>query len=187
VATTRRHRFVRDQRELDEVLASARQMICPHCHRVGMLIGHGLLMGYAEHSSDRVVRGRRFLCSKRFCRSGCGRTFSMRIASVIANFTVRTCTLSRMLLAVVGGLCLKAAWERNVSSGLALRSGYRLWRRLQLAQSHLRSALCTLGPPPSCSHSQPLAQLAVHLQQTLGSTDCLFAAFQLTLQRPLFG
>jgi hypothetical protein len=152
-----------------------------------MLIGHGLLMGYAELGSDRVVRGRRLLCSKRGRRSGCGRTFSARIASVIAGFTVRTCTLSRLLLAVVGGSCLKAAWDKSVASGLTLRSGYRLWRRLQLAQSHLRSALCSLGPPPSCPNTQPLAQLASHLQQTLSSMDCLFAAFQLTLQRHVFG
>ena len=152
-----------------------------------MLIGHGLLIGYAELGSERVVRGRRLLCSQRGRRSGCGRTFSLRIASVIAGFTVRTGTLSRLLLAVVGGSCIKAAWEHHVSSGLTLGSGYRLWRRLVLAQSHLRSALCRLGPPPSCAHSQPLAQLASHLQQTLGSTACLFAAFQLTLQRPLFG
>jgi len=143
-------------------------------------------MGYAEHDSSFVVRGRRFLCSRRFRRSGCGRTFCIRIASVVADFTVRTCTLSRMLLAVVSGLCVKAAWEQRALSALSLRSGYRLWRRIIVSQSHLRAGLCTLSRPPPCNDDRPVAQLLAHLQHALGPVDCLFANFQLTLQRHLF-
>jgi hypothetical protein len=183
----RLQRFVRNLHELDGVLARAKQMPCPYCRRSGMVIGHGLLVGYSEHSSDQVVRGRRFVCSRRFRRAGCGRTFSVLIASVIARFTVRTGTLSRLLIAIVGGLCPKAAWERHAASGLSLRSGYRLWRRILHAQSHLRTTLCTACPPPSCTDPRPPAQFLAHMQRALGPAECLFAAFQLAFQRHLFG
>ena len=113
-------RFVGDRHDLDAVLAGARQIACPHCRRVGTVVGHGLLVGYAEHGSERVVRGRRLLCSRRFRRSGCGRTFSVLLATVLAGFTVRTRPLSQLLEWVVGGLCRKAAWQR-ASSHLTLR------------------------------------------------------------------
>lgn len=179
--------FVLDLHALDESLTDAKMNPCPHCHRAGMVIGHGLLVGYAEFSSDRVTRGRRFLCSNRFRRSGCGRTFSVWLSTVLAGFTVRTPTMSRMFHAVIGGLCIKAAWEKDALSGLTPHSGYRLWHRLLVAQSRLRSMLCDRAPPPPCNNTQPLAQLLSHLQQVLGPTDCLFAGFQLTFQRHLLG
>ena len=161
-------------------------MACPHCHRIGMVVGHGLLFGYAEHGSSRVVRGRRFFCSHRFRRSGCGKTFCVRLASMIAGFSVRTSALSQTLIAVVGGLCLKTAWE-SASSGLSLRSGYRLWHHLIQSQSHLRTRLCACGPPPFCDDSRSYAELLAHLQRALGQGSyCLFADSQLTLQTHLF-
>ena len=184
---TSRQSIAVDLPALDEALLHAKRMSCRRCGRTGMVIGHGFLMGYAEHGSERVVRGRRFVCSKRFRRSGCGRTFSVRIATVIAGFSVRTCTLSRMLLAVVSGICRKAAWERQGPRGLCLRSGYRLWRALLAAQSHLRTTLCARCPPPSCSDRRPLVQLLDHLRCVLGSTQCVLASFQHTFQRHLFG
>lgn len=185
--------FVRDRQTLDQLLARANQTACPLCRRVGTLVGHGLLMGYGESGSGREVRGRRFLCSARFRRSGCGRTFSILIASVIAGFTVRTPTLSALLDAVVGGITRKAAWERVQSvvserPRLSLRSGYRLWDRLVAAQSSIRTALCELALPPPASDERPIAHTLAHLRHALTApTGCLLAAFQLTLQRTVFG
>lgn len=185
-------RFVRDRQALDELLVEAKQFACPQCHRVGMLVGHGLLTGYRERGSGLEVRGRRLLCSSRFRRSGCGRTFSVLIANVVAGFTVRTSTLLAFLQSVVEGFTRKAAWERlhNLASelpALSLRSGYRLWNRLVTAQSSLRTALCSLAPPPATSDARPVAHTLAHLRHALAPTGCLLAAFQLTLQRAVFG
>jgi hypothetical protein len=179
-------RFVRDRQALDETLAEAKQISCPHCHRTGMLVGHGLLMGYAERSSDREVRGRRLLCSGRLRRSGCGRTFSVLIATVIAGFAVRTRILSRLLEAVVGGSCRKAAWEQ-IGTGLSLRSGYRLWARLMGAQSRVRTMLCAIGPPPAIIDARPVAQMLAHLRHALAPSECVLGSLQLALQRDVFG
>lgn len=181
------HSFVRDLDALDEALLNAKLTPCPHCRRTGMLIGHGMLWGYAERACETVVRGRRLVCSKRGRRMGCGRTFSVRISSVIARFTVRTHTLSRMLTAVVKGSSLKAFWERELPFGLCLRSGYRLWHRLLAAHSLLRTALHSKAPVPPTDDSRPFAQLLAHLHSVLGTSDCVLGAFQYEFQRGLFG
>lgn len=181
-----RLRFVAGVEELDEVLRGAKQRACPHCGRTGTLIGHGLLFGYAEQGSERVVRGRRLLCSSRHRRTGCDRTWSVRIANVIAGFSVRAAALSNLLSAVVQGVGRKATWAAQ-APGLSTRSGYRLWRRLLAAQSHLRTALCSLCPPPPSQDPRPIAQLLAHLEHALGTVHCVLASFQLTLQRSVFG
>lgn len=178
-------RFVRDRQALNDVLAEAKQISCPHCHRMGMVVGHGRLMGYAEHTSEQEIRGRRLLCSRRSRRSGCGRTFSVLMATMVAGFTVRTHSLSRLLERVVAGLCRKAAWEQSGAS-LTLRSGYRLWARLVNAQSRVRTKLCAMMPPPACTDERPVAQMLAHLRQALGPSECVFAAFQLAFQCGVF-
>lgn len=157
-----------------------------------MLVGHGLLTGYAEHGNNREIRGRRFLCSSRFRRSGCGRTSSVLIATIVAGFTVRTPTIARLLEAVVGGLTRKAAWERAPASasdapGLSLRSGYRIWGRLIAAQSRIRTALCGRTLPPATADPRPIAQMLAHLRHAFGGAGCVFAGFQLAFQQGVFG
>jgi hypothetical protein len=98
-------RFVRDGAALVEVLLGLKLAGCPQCRRSRTLIGHGLLRGYAEHSSEVVVRGRRVLCSNRGQRPGCGRTFSVLLSTVVASFVVRTLTLYRFAKAVLGNRC----------------------------------------------------------------------------------
>jgi transposase-like protein len=184
-------RFVPDQRALDELLTGKKQMACPHCHRQGTLVGHGVLTGYAERGSERVLRGRRLLCSARYSARGCGRTFSVLLATVLARFTARTETIAALLHAVVGGQSRKAAWENAQSTGsdapgLSLRSGYRLWDRLLGAQSRIRAALFARTPPPESSDPRPIAQMLAHLRHALGDRSCVLASFQLVLQRGLF-
>lgn len=181
-------RFVRDLSALDELVRRAKQMACPRCHRTGMRIGHGRLTGNAERGNAHEIRGRRLLCSARFRRPGCGRTYSVLIATVIAHFTVRTPTVSAFLQAVVGGLSRKAAWQSaGGPPGLSLRSGYQLWHRLRTAQSHIRTALCSLVPPPATTDGRPIAQMLAHLRHALDAAGCVLAAFQLALQRGVLG
>jgi hypothetical protein len=151
------------------------------------LIGHGFLHGYAERSSGEVVRGRRFFCSNRALRWGCGRTFSVALMSVLLGFVVRTFTLFRFAQAVLGGLTRRAAWLCEASGAFALSSGYRLWRRLQSAQGALRSRLSREASEPLCAAREPLAQLLAHFAVVLddGEPD-LFATYQAHAQCALF-
>lgn len=182
----RPQRYVRDLHALDEARAQAKLTACPHCGRVGTLIGHGKLVGYEERSSARVVRGQRLFCSNRRRRPGCGHTLSVLLSTTIKHFIARTPTLSRMLERVAMGSSPKAAWEHD-AIGAPLRTGHRLWRRLALAQSHLRSTLSERCSAPACDDANPLVQTLAHLRAAIGKTDCVLASFQVTFQRCVFG
>ena len=180
--------FAQDEVALDAVLQGIKLAACPHCHRTGTLIGHGFLRGYAERSSERVVRGRRFFCSNRGGRPGCGQTFSVKLATVLAGFVVRTLTLWCFANAVLGGLTRRSAWLCEVGGSFALSSGYRLWRRLRGAQSALRTRLSREAPAPPSTAREPLAQLCAHLRVVLGADQAeLFSAFQISLQHSVLG
>lgn len=155
-----------------------------------MLVGHGFLRGYAERGSEIVVRGRRFFCSNRGRRAGCGRTFSVLLSSVMWGFIVRTLTLFGFVQAVLSGMSRRAAWLGEVAGAFSLSSGYRLYRRLEGAQVALRSWLSRTAPAPACASHEPLAALLAHLGASLPRADDdeagnPFATFQLRTGRAL--
>lgn len=162
---------------------------CPHCHRTGALIGHGFLRGYAERGSDVEVRGRRFFCSDRGRRTGCGRTTSTKLRTVLSGYVVRTLTLWCFVQAVLDGFTRRAAWLREACGVPSLSSVYRLWRRLCEAQTSLRTRLCREARPPPSTACEPLAQLFAHAAVMVGSDACggdLLAALQGGLGQGLF-
>lgn len=178
---------MRDEAALDDALRGAKLVACPHCRRVGSLIGHGLLRGYAERSSERVVRGRRFFCSNRTRRPGCGRTFSVKLAAVLTGFVLGTLALWHFVRAVLGGLTRRAAWLREGGSAATQSSGYRSWRRMCAAVSALRVRLSREAPAPASTARDPLMQLAEHLAVVVGAGESdPLAAYQRRMQRGVF-
>lgn len=178
--------MVRDVAELETLRLRAKLTACPHCGQIGTLNAHGFLRGYAVDGASRVVRGGRFYCSERFRRPGCGRTFSLLLARFLGGFMVVTATLWSFVSGVLGGLCRKVAWEKAGSS-FSRSTGYRLWRRLQLAQVNMRSCLSLVSPAPACADREPLAQLVLHIREVVPRNECEFAAFQYRFQRHLLG
>ena len=178
-------RFVSSVGQLDECLRSAKLRRCPHCKRSGTLIGHGYLRGYAERSTELVVRGRRLFCSDRFLGRGCGRTVAILLDHLLPRHTVCTTTLLDFVKAIVGGASRRAAWQTASSKALGLTSGYRLWRRLQLAQSYLRTKLSSVTDPTESAATEPFVQLLEHIQTTFAVERCPFSSFQSRLQSPL--
>lgn len=155
-------RFVSGQVVPEPVELGVKLWACPHCRQMGTLIGHGLVRGYTDCGPAQTVRGRRLFCSNRHRRRGCGRTFPVRLASVLAGFVIRTLTLFCFVEKVLSGMTRKAAWQATTRGALSLTSGYRLWRRLMREQSALRVQLCRESAPPACSHPEPLAVLLAH-------------------------
>ena len=149
-----------------------------------MLVGHGRLVGYGEASSDRQVRGLRLLCSNRHRRLGCGRTFSVWLASVVPHRIVGASTIFVFLAALATGQGAASAWRS--ASSMTLRTGYRIKARLAVAGPAIRTALLARAPPPASASASPDAQLVAHLHAALGPLDS-FAPYQLVLQRALFG
>lgn len=182
-----RLRFVRNREELAEELLVAKQRRCPHCGRLGTINGHGFLRGYSEDGVAGSLRGRRFYCSNRGRRPGCGRTFSVLMHQCLAGFLVRTPTLACFVLAVVAGGALCVAWTRAAQGRFSRSSGYRLWARFCGAVSHLRSALFGRGAPKDSAHESAVGQLLSELSRWApDAAGDVLAGFQSSFQRRLF-
>ena len=177
--------FAVDEADLDAQRLTLKSVQCPHCRQFGYLIGHGFLRGYSESGEHRVIRGRRFFCSNRYRRSGCGLTFSILLAQFLRRFVVGASTLLRFVEGVAGGGSRTAAWT-DATNSFSWRSAYRVWLRFCHAQSHIKTRLCrVVTAPPSSSSRSPIAQLLSHLQAVLPVTACVFAGFQYRCQTGL--
>ena len=170
---------------MEEYRRRVKLLACPHCRRVGTLNAHGFLMGYAEREQHRIVRGRRFFCSNRHRRPGCGRTFSVLLCRLLRGFVVGTETLRRFVAAVCRGASRGPAWA--ALGTMDVSRGYRLWRRFCRAGPHLRTRLLRFAPPPPSTDSEPISQLLSHMRSVLSGFDCIFAGFQLRFGLDLLG
>ena len=154
---------------------------CPHCRRVGMLVRHGFLRGFEDASPQRkTVRARRIFCSNRHRRTGCGRTFSVWIASKIRRLGLTSRSLLAFLQRAVAGSLATAIRDANCHrSDRTLR---RIWKRFDRGQSRIRTALLGRAPPPevlSAPARRPdAAQVLAHLHAAFPDADCPIAAFQ---------
>jgi hypothetical protein len=176
--------FCRSTEDWDAIAQRLKQTPCPHCKVVGALIRHGYLRGYDEGSSRRkTVRARRVFCSNRQARPGCGRTFSVWCADKIRRLSLTTACLWRFLQLVLAGT-LRAA-IRALDCHLSDRTLQRIWKRFDLGQSKIRTALSALGPPPvlpAPPTSRPAAHVLAHLQAAFPHADCPIAAFQQSMR-----
>jgi hypothetical protein len=173
--------FYRSDEEWNAIAERLKQTPCPHCKAVGTLIRHGFLRGFDESSPRKTLRARRIFCSNRQARRGCGRTFSVWLADKIRRLSLTTGALWRFLhrAAVVGIL----AAIRGSNCHLSDRTWQRVWKRFDLAQSKIRTALSGRCPPPELpAEHQPAAHVLAHLQAAFADADCPIAAFQHTLR-----
>lgn len=180
----KRLRFVRDDAQLLEFRHRLKLHHCPHCGHVGALIQHGFLRGYSDSNSEHVTRGRRFFCSNRHRRTGCGRTFSVLFSGCFRGFLVSAMVLFCFVATVLSGTTRYRA-ARACLSGLCLRSGYRLWRRFEHSQSKLRARLTSVCGPPASQSRVPLVQLLAHFSAVFPNTACPFVEFQERFQEHL--
>lgn len=169
--------FYRSDDEWVAIAERLKQTACPHCKRVGMLIRHGFLYGFDDSSPPRrTLRARRVFCSNREARPGCGRTFSVWLADKIRRLSLSTGGLWQFLQrAAAAGIraALRAA------DHLSDRTWYRVWKRCNLGQSKVRTALSGLCPPPTLpAEHRPAAHTLAHLHAAFPNADCPITTFQ---------
>ena len=180
-------KYVRGGDELAKQAQDAKLHQCPHCYRLGTVNSHGFLRGYSEAGERGVVRGRRFFCSNRHLRPGCGRTFSILVRDFVRSFIVLAQTLAMFLLAIIDGVSVAAAWTQAAQRCFSRSTGYRLWHRLQEAQMHWSTCLIQRTEPPPSPDPRPIAQVIDHLKLCIGGVDSdIFAGFQNAFQMSLF-
>jgi hypothetical protein len=175
-------RFYRNADEWQDIAESLKLTPCPHCNLVGALIRHGSLYGFNDSTPPRKTRrARRILCSNRHRRLGCGRTFSVWPADNIRRLALTTANLGRFLQRAVADGIRSAS--HACAHLLSDRSWMRLWKRFQLGQSKIRTALFGCCPPPQLpAVHRPDAQLLAHLHNAFPDALCPIAAFQHTFR-----
>ena len=176
-------RYLNDQAAMEQYRQSLKCVCCPHCGAREQLISHGFLRGYAESGSERVIRGRRFFCSNRHRRHGCGRTFSILLAQFLRRCIISAKSVDRFLAGVRQGQNLQTAWE-HTHCRLSLETAYRLWNRIRRRQSRLRTLLCRKQSPPTSDAGDPFCQVLEHLHQAFARSPSPVAAFQVHFQQP---
>ena len=175
--------FYRSAEEWIAIAERLKQTPCPHCKVVGTLIRHGYLYGFDESTPRPAVRARRIFCSNRNARPGCGRTFSVWVADKIRRLSLTTGALWRFLQRAATG-SIRAA-IRAVAGQLCDRTWQRIWKRFDLGQSKIRTALSVRCPPPELPAEpgqRPAAQVLAHLQAAFPNAHCPIAAFQQALR-----
>ena len=172
--------FYRNDDDWNAIVERLKQTPCPHCKVVGALIRHGCLRGYDDSSQRPTVRARRIFCSDRNARPGCGRTFSVWIADKIRRLGLTTGALWQFLKRAVAHGIVDAI--RTAGRQLCDRTWLRVWKRFDLGQSKIRTALSACCPPPERSADRPAAQVLAHLQAAFPDVPCPIAAFQHTMR-----
>ena len=182
-----RAKFVSDAAQLEEMRDRAKLRRCPHCRQVGAMNSHGFLRGNSIFGHSDMIRGRRFFCSNRGYRPGCGRTVSILLQTMIHTFTVTTASLVSFVSRILAGTSVRAAWLAAIAGTLSERSGYRLWKRLRQEVTHLRSQLLRRKAPAQSLATEPIGQVVEHIKECIpGLETDTFAAFQMDFQYGIF-
>ena len=178
--------FCHNADEWNTLVERLKLTACPFCKTLGSLIRHGFLLGFDESNPQRkTVRARRIFCSNRNARPGCGRTFSIWCADKIRRLSLTTRAVWPFLLraASVGTL---AAAIRAADCLRSDKTWQRLWKRFDLGQSKIRTALAARCPPPQPpaepARRPAAAQVLAHLKAAFPDAHCPIAAFQQTLR-----
>jgi hypothetical protein len=175
--------FCCSDEEWDGLAEQLKLTACPHCKVVGTLIRHGFLRGFDDGSPrQKTVRARRVFCSNRNGRPGCGRTFSVWCADKIRRLSLTSGCLWRFLKHAAAGSIAHAI--RTADCHLGDRTWQRVWRRFNLGQSKIRTALLGICRParlPTEPPHRPAAEVIAHLKAAFPDADCPVAAFQHTL------
>jgi len=101
---------------------------CPHCSKSDPLISHGVI--YKQRSRhEREAVGKRVLCSNRYQKGGCGRTFPLYVADALPGRHYGAAHLFAFLSALFLGMAVESAYRRVTGRNDA-RHGWRWLHRL---------------------------------------------------------
>ena len=171
--------FFENHDDVEEFLKDLQSTVCPHCGACGAFARHGLIRGYAGWLW--CVKGWRVYCDPDSSRKkGCGRTQTLRLSGTLPGMNLTAVILMRFILALLAGSSVWKAWQ-DAKTGMSLRTGYRIFKRLENRQSVIRTALFGLSPPEfQGKEKTPLLETLKNLKEALGAHAV--SAYQKTLQ-----
>ena len=174
-------RFFENTDEIERFLENLSIEICPRCGACGPLTRHGFIYGYIEGAEE--IRGWRIYCDPESSRGkGCGHAPSVRLADTLPGRHLSSLQLMRFILALISGDSIYGAWGK-CGSIATIRNGYRLYKRLKLCQSVIRTRLFGLSPPRMEGRkTAPLLITLESLKEALG-IDNAVSVYQKTFQQ----
>jgi hypothetical protein len=176
-------KYYSKEEELNQFYQKLKLIQCPHCKLIGCLILHGFLYGYDEKIYNKTInRGKRFFCSNRNKRKGCGKTFSILKSNIIKGFIITTNSIWKYLNNLTKGISKKEAF--NYTKIIHTDSTiYRLYNRFKLSQHNIRTLLTRISRPPQLKKTtKPVIQTILHLKDAFREYNCPITAFQYTFQ-----
>lgn len=146
---------------------------------MGALILHGILYGQILLEVEtKQKKGHRIFCSNRNRRQGCGKTFPLRMATVIRSTSIKTQQLRTFLQNLCSGTPIIHALEIEPCY-YSTSSRYRLYHKFKRRQPAIRTKLSELSRPPTIHESKnPLLETFEHLKAAFKDAPCCIAAFQ---------
>ncbi len=164
--------FFRTIADIETFRANLHMIRCPKCRKTGTMVKHGYKWGFTEDAQkQKCIRRWRIRCKPSKGRQGCGHTPSVALSETIPRHCFSASDLWRFMIALKKSRSIKAAWEL-AGMKRSLDTAYRLYRRLCLCQSRLRTNLTSRAPPPEAKEmSAPLFQVFEHLKESFGQKE----------------
>lgn len=113
---------------------------CIHCGHIHQLVSHGYIYKKISSQAEPVAIGKRTICSKRYGRTGCGRTMQLYLDSRIRYMHYAGCIVVAFVWLLVAGNSISKAYQ--CATGIAEpRNAYRWLNKLFLRLSDFRSLI----------------------------------------------
>ena len=176
-------KFVDSYKKLAEVSDSIRMRFCPHCQKSSSLVKHGYIWGvdYSSKQPDsKIIRARRFFCSNKGTRCGCGKTVTVYHFHSIPKTSILAPLLWQWLQIVLDGFSIHSAWYYS-GIKFSLSTAYRLWHKAKTHISYWKSQLVRLTDWSTISGTSVLGQVLNHFKSAFEAEP--FASLQLRFQR----
>ena len=160
------------------------ELQCQHCAKNDQFVSHGIV--YKQRSQrHREAVGKRLLCSNRYGRSGCGRTFRLYVASQIPTLHYDATVLFVFLCSLLANLTVVDAYQKATGCDQARNA----WRWLTKLDRKLGDYRCWLQTRidttiTTFKHRTRRLQILLPTLQRLFSTfaDCACASYQTRAQ-----
>lgn len=113
---------------------------CDLCRASGQLVSHGFVFKQRSRLLSEPV-GKRVLCSNRYGRTGCGRTFQLYLSSEVPFLHYGAAQLTVFIVALLANFSVAGAYHRAVGR----TESRHAWRWLDRLMVQLMDYRCTVN------------------------------------------
>ena len=112
---------------------------CHHCKKNNQFVSHGFIYKQRSMKLSEPV-GKRIICSNRYGRSGCGRTFQLYVAEEFPSFHYGSIHLVIFITSLLKNLTVHASYQKATGQ-LETRNAWRWLNKLMIKLTDYRRFL----------------------------------------------